>query len=100
MSAKNTRNAKSNARFEGDTVTISQLTLAVANELETDQTAIAKRFRARIRSNFDAYSKAWKGLEEAKDNRDGNRYPPMPASLANSEFERMTAKATKDDDES
>lgn len=99
MATKNTRNAKSTARFEGDSVTIGQLTLAVANALDADQTAIAKRFRARIRSNFDTYAKVWKGLEEGKNNRDGNRYPPMPVKVANAEFERMTAKVAASDDD-
>lgn len=86
-----TATKKPAAKFTGD-VTIGQLTLAVANTLETDQTTVAKRFRARIRSNFDDYAKSWKGLGDAKNNKDGNRYPAMPASLANAEFARMTTK--------
>lgn len=77
-----------------DTLTVGQVAVTIAEKLgdETDPTAVSKKLRARIRNNFDALAPRWPGLEEAKENRDGNRYPAMPRELAEEFVDKYTAK--------
>lgn len=79
-----------------DVVTIGQLCTSLAETLDMEPGMIAKKMRARIRNNFDTVAAQWPGLSDAKDNRDGNRYPPMPRECADYLTALMTAKASKE----
>lgn len=86
-----TRKTKSDAKPK--TETLGQLSIRIGTALDQEPGQVQKKLRARIRNNFETYAEQWPGLDEAKENRDGNRYPAMPATLADAEFDRMTAKA-------
>jgi len=71
-------------------MTVAQVAKAIAAKKGTDQGVEAKKLRGYIRANFDTVAKQWPGLQKAKDNRDGNRYPPMPAKLGRELIARRT----------
>jgi hypothetical protein len=48
----------------------------------SDTTKAGKILRSSIRSNYDHLRGEFAWPPEEKENRDGNRYPPMPESLA------------------
>jgi hypothetical protein len=79
------------------TVTVKALAIRIAEAKELDPADAAKALRRRIRRDFDDLATDWPGLDEAKENRDGNRYPPMPADLADALFANMCPTATSDD---
>jgi hypothetical protein len=72
-------------------VSLKALVNAIAEERDTKAADEGKRTRNYIRRHFDDLLSDWNGLEEAKSNRDGNRYPPMPYELAADLFETLTA---------
>lgn len=78
------------AAKKNETLTIGQVAVTIAERLgdDADPTAVSKKLRNRIRSNFEDLTARWPGLEEAKENRDGNRYPPMPRELADEFIEK------------
>ena len=64
--------------------------IAKAKGIEADEAA--KVLRSRIRSNFDTVLPHWPALKaQGKENKDGNRYPPMPKPLADA----LTTAVTK-----
>lgn len=65
-----------------NTITLGALSTTIAGATDREPGEVAKKLRANIRRNFAAYAPQWPGLEESKENRDGNRYPPMPRELA------------------
>jgi hypothetical protein len=77
---------------------LSQVVAAVAQKRGIDTTRAGKLVRAHIRANYDGYAKGakgmpkWASLAKAKENKDGNRYPTMPPSVANAIVTRMGAK--------
>jgi len=79
------------------TYTLSQVAATAAELSGTDATVCGKKIRARIRSNFDDYAEIWDGLDEAKENRDGNRYPPMGEAMR--EKLLVPFRASSQDDE-
>jgi hypothetical protein len=82
----------------GKTYTLSQVVAKAAELSGQEATTCGKKIRARIRSNFEAYSENWDGLTEAKENRDGNRYPPMPAGVAQTLLKPFKTSAKDEDD--
>lgn len=48
----------------------------------SDTTKAGKILRSAIRSNYAHLQSEFNWPPEEKENRDGNRYPPMPESLA------------------
>lgn len=55
--------------------------IAKAKDIEADEAA--KLLRSRIRANFDLVTAHWPALKaQGKVNKDGNRYPAMPPTLA------------------
>jgi hypothetical protein len=48
----------------------------------SDTTKAGKILRSSIRSNYSHLQATFNWPPEEKENRDGNRYPPMPDSLA------------------
>jgi hypothetical protein len=61
------------------------LSVVVARHAERkgiDTSKAGKAIRSRLRSHFDDYSERFNYPGDAKDNRDGNRWPDMPAALA------------------
>lgn len=48
----------------------------------SDTTKAGKILRSAIRSNYDHLRVTFNWPPEEKENRDGNRYPPMPEALA------------------
>jgi hypothetical protein len=63
--------------------TVAEVAIAIAKAKKTDPKVEAKKLRGYIRANFDTLAKQWPALRKVgKVNRDGNRYPPVPASLA------------------
>lgn len=72
------------------TVTLSSVVNTIATSNKQDSAAVAKRVRSYIRGHFDDLSGDWKSLADAKDNRDGNRYPPMPKGVADALIGRFT----------
>lgn len=48
----------------------------------SDTTKSGKILRSAIRSNYDHLQKTFGWPPEEKENRDGNRYPPLPDNLA------------------
>jgi hypothetical protein len=86
----------------GKTYTLSQVSAKAAELSGQDATVCGKKIRARIRSNFGDLAEEWTGLAEAKENRDGNRYPPMPAGVASTllkPFRTSTKDEADDEDE-
>lgn len=81
------------------TYTLSQVSAKAAELSGTDATVCGKKIRARIRTNFDDLKEVWTGLEDAKENRDGNRYPPMPAPVAQTLLKPFRASAQEDDED-
>lgn len=82
------------------TVTVKALALRIAEAKEIEPADAAKALRRRIRADFDKIAPEWPGLSDAKENRDGNRYPAMPEELADKLFARVTApRKGADDDE-
>lgn len=81
------------------TFTLSQVTAKAAELSGQDATVCGKKIRARIRSNFDDYAEVWEGLTEAKENRDGNRYPPMPAKMVSTLLKPFKASAQEDEED-
>lgn len=80
-----------------ETTTVKALAIRIAEAKEIEPADAAKALRRRIRRDFDKLAPEWPGLTDAKDNRDGNRYPPMPTELADALYASMTA--TKADEE-
>lgn len=65
------------------TVKLSEVIVGFAAKRQlSDTTKAGKILRSSIRSNFDHLRVTFNWPPEEKDNRDGNRYPPMPESLA------------------
>jgi len=81
------------------TYTLSQVSAKAAELTGQDATVCGKKIRARIRANFDDLAEAWEGLTEAKENRDGNRYPPMSAAVAKTLLKPFAAKAATEDED-
>lgn len=71
------------------TVKLSAVVNTIATSTDQDPTKVGKKVRALIRRNFDALGTEWAGLE-VKQNRDGNRYPPMPKPLADAVIAHFT----------
>lgn len=88
-------NTQSNKRTQQPKVVpLSAVVVKIAAKQGTEDTgSVAKKLRARIRNNFDDLAKEWPGLTEAKNNRDGNRYPPMPIKLAKKLIDAAPAKS-------
>lgn len=92
--------AKRSGTFNKD-ASLSQVVAAVANKRGIDTTRAGKLVRAHIRANFEGYAKGakgmpkWGALAKSKENKDGNRYPTMPPSVANAIVTRMGAKVNK-----
>ena len=64
------------------TFTMSQAVTAYAKAKNlSDVTKAGKLLRSRVRANFDHLRVTHNWPSEAKQNRDGNRYEPMPESL-------------------
>ena len=73
--------------------TVAEVAKAIAKRKGTDPTVEAKKLRGYIRGNFDALQKEWPSLKSSgKNNRDGNRYAPMPEKLANKLIKARTTK--------
>lgn len=81
------------------TSTVKALAIRIAEAKELDPADAAKALRRRIRRDFDKLAPSWPGLTDAKDNRDGNRYPPMPMELADEIFAKVCPPADDDEDE-
>lgn len=79
-------------------VTVRELAIRIADAKDTDASVEAKKLRSRIRSNFDKLVPEWPGLSDSKENRDGNRYPPMPAALAEKLLSAATPTTSQDSD--
>lgn len=83
--AKEVKNmAKKNTSKKPPTDKVVTLSAVVAKASELsgkEAEKCGKEIRGRIRRNFDDLAKSWPQLE-AKDNRDGNRYPAMPVAVA------------------
>jgi hypothetical protein len=75
-----------------NTITLSAVVQRIASKTEQEPAVVAKKLRSRNRNNFDDLAKQWPGLTEAKNNRDGNRYPPMPKALAQQLIKAATTK--------
>ena len=63
------------------TYTLSAVVAKAAELSGKEPEKCGKEIRARVRRNFDDLKQSWPQLE-TKENRDGNRYPVMPASIA------------------
>ena len=63
------------------TFTLSAVVATAAERSGKNPDKVGKEIRARIRRNFDDLQEVWPQLED-KENRDGNRYPVMPAAAA------------------
>jgi hypothetical protein len=65
------------------TVPLSQVivTFAAKRDIE-DVTKAGKLLRSSLRSNFPHLQKEYGYPGDVKENRDGNRWPPLPESLA------------------
>lgn len=91
---------KRSGHFTKD-ATLSQVVTAVANARKIDTSRAGKLVRSHIRANFANYTNGkgntpkWLALAKAKDNRDGNRYPTMPPSVANAIVTHMTSSNKK-----
>lgn len=84
------------ARNTTTPTTVADVAKAIAKAKGTDSKVEAKKLRGYIRANFDklATKNVWPALvDAAKENRDGNRYPPMPPKLASSIIAKRTGKA-------
>lgn len=81
------------------TSTVKALAIRIAEAKDLDPADAAKALRRRIRRDFDKLAPEWPGLTDAKDNRDGNRYPPMPLELADAIFAKVCPEPDEDDDE-
>jgi len=65
------------------TVPLSQVIVGFAKTRNlSDTTKAGKILRSSIRSNFPHLQEKYGWPSEQKQNRDGNRYEPMPESLA------------------
>jgi len=74
--------------------TVAEIANAIAKAKKTDPKVEAKKLRGHIRANFDSLAKQWPALRKVgKVNRDGNRYPPVPASLAKELITKRTKSA-------
>jgi hypothetical protein len=79
---------------------LSQVVAKVAQLRDIDATRAGKLVRSHIRANFDNYAKGakgspkWGALTKSKENKDGNRYPIMPPSVANAITQHMTVART------
>lgn len=97
MSADDTQQVKQvepdeQVLFESEEVTLKELVTAVAEATGKPYEKEAKRVRSRIRANFDDLAENWPKVQEiGKENRDSNRYPAMPAELAEELFEKFTS---------
>lgn len=68
---------------ESKTVKLSEVIVGFAAKRNlSDTTKAGKILRSAIRSNFPHLQATYNWPSEQKANRDGNRYEPMPASLA------------------
>lgn len=77
------------AKKESTTVKELAMRIGKAKGLEADEAA--KMLRRRIRANFDLIQANWPAMKaQGKENRDGNRYPPMPPALADALFVATT----------
>jgi len=66
-----------------DTVRLSEVIVGFAAKRNlSDTTKAGKILRSSIRSNFAHLQSEFGWPPEEKENRDGNRYPPMPKALA------------------
>lgn len=63
-------------------VTLSSVINSIATAKGTNAVKEGKALRSYIRGHFDDLTPRWKGLSDTKVNKDGNRYPPIPADLA------------------
>jgi outer membrane biosynthesis protein TonB len=73
-------------------MSVAQLSDKIAKVKKTDPKVEAKKLRGHIRANFDTLAPKWPALKkQGKVNRDGNRYPEIPAALA----KELLAKRTK-----
>lgn len=71
--------------------TVKELSIRIAKAKDIDSNDAAKQLRTRIRSNFAVVEANWPALKaQGKENRDGNRYPPMPPALADALFTALT----------
>jgi uncharacterized protein with WD repeat len=76
-----------------ETVEVKELAARIAKAKGIDADKAGKLLRSRIRGNFDtlATKAAWPALvTQGKANKDGNRYPAMPAATAEALFKAMT----------
>lgn len=72
--------------------TVAEIAAQIAKAKKSDPKVEAKKLRGHIRANFDTLTKQWPALKAVgKENRDGNRYPPVPAKLAR----ELVAKRSK-----
>lgn len=92
--AKRTRKSTPRVTAFTKPATVAQVAQAIAKAKGTDANAEAKKLRGWVRGNFDTLRKGdWKALKQVgKENRDGNRYPPMPAGLANTIVKERTGR--------
>ena len=81
------------------TVTVKALAIRIGEAKEIEPADAAKALRRRIRRDFDDLATEWPGLEESKENRDGNRYPPMPEELADKLYAAMVPAPAEDADD-
>jgi uncharacterized protein with WD repeat len=76
-----------------ETSTVKELSARVAKAKGIDADKAGKLVRSRIRGNFDllATKQTWPQIvTQGKGNKDGNRYPDMPAGTADAIFVAMT----------
>lgn len=73
---------------------LSSVTAVVAERKGIDTTKAGKLVRRHVRSHFDTYAKRWQGDRKpiTKDNRDGNRYPPMSKSTRDAILKAVAPK--------
>lgn len=68
---------------DAKTVKLSDVIVKFAAKRQlSDTTKAGKILRSAIRSNYSHLQSEFNWPPEEKENRDGNRYPPMPAALA------------------
>jgi hypothetical protein len=71
--------------------TLKELSVRIAKAKDIEPGDAAKQLRTRIRSNFSVVEANWPALKaQGKENRDGNRYPPVPPTLADALFNALT----------
>lgn len=76
---KRSTSRKSNAT---KTVALATVVARHAERRGIETTKAGKAIRSKLRAHYDDYGKRFNYPGDAKENRDGNRWPDMPVELA------------------